>query len=399
MVFKAFKPSLIKLTLFFLLVFSITLFSQDLQELVNSKAPQGCFVGVYFQDVEDGTIIYKQNEHNLFIPASLTKIFTTLAAWDILGPDFRYTTTVYVPIGVISPILKGDVVIKGNGDPSMSVDILKNNLRKFVTEGVKEIQGDIIIDNSFFSDERWGVGWEWDYKNPSVDALILREYVNSFDPKSKNAVALHYGSQVIKILQSYGIKVTGSAKVGKLPASYREFIVIKSPPLKTLIEISNKLSSNSYAEQILRTLGLRVYNLGSISNSIKVVNDFYKKLFGDFYPFRLNDGCGLSTYNITTPYMVATTLAYAYKNYGGLEGFISTLSVAGKDGTLQNRLKDITLYGKTGTLQRVSNVAGIMITRTGRKLAFCIMLNNFVAPTYTAMAYQDEIIRFVWNNY
>lgn len=399
MVFKVFKTLLIELTLFLFLVSHITLFSQDLQELVNSKSPQGCFVGVYFQDVEDGTIIYKQNEHNLFIPASLTKILTTLAAWDILGPDFRYTTTIYVPIGVVSPILKGDVVIKGNGDPSMSVDILNNNLRKFVIEGVKEIQGDIIIDNSFFSDERWGVGWEWDYKNPSVDALILREYVSSFDPKNKNAVALHYGSQVMKILQSYGIKITGNVKVGKLQSGYREFIVIKSPPLKTLIEISNKLSSNSYAEQILRTLGLRVYNLGSINNSIKVVTDFYKKLFGDFYPFKLSDGSGLSTYNITTPYMVATTLVYAYKNYGGLDGFISTLSIAGKDGTLKSRLKDITLYGKTGTLQRVSNLAGVMITKTGRKLAFCIMVNNFIVPTYTVMAYQDDIIRFVWNNY
>ncbi|MEN3042134.1 MAG: D-alanyl-D-alanine carboxypeptidase [Fervidobacterium sp.] len=400
--YKVFKRLLVNILIANILFFHTILFSQDIYELINFKAPQGSFVGIYFQDVENGTVLFKQNEHNLFVPASLTKIFTTLAAYEILGPDFRYTTTVYIPNGNngnVSSVLKGDIVIKSNGDPSMSIDILKNNLKKFVTEGVKEIQGDVIIDNSFFSDERWGIGWEWDYKNPSIDALVLKEYSNLFDPRDKNTVALNYAANVIKILQSYGIKVSGSGKVGKLPMGYREFIVVKSAPLKNLIEVANKLSSNSYAEQIFRTLGLRVYNLGSIANSSKVVNDFYKKLFGEYYHFKLTDGCGLSTYNVVTPYMVTSTIVYAYRNHGGLDGYISTFSISGKDGTLQNRLRDITVYGKTGTLQRVSNIAGVMITKTGRKVAFCIMVNNFVVPTYTVMAYQDEILRFVWNNY
>lgn len=62
--------------------------------------------------------------------------------------------------------------------------------------------------------------------------------------------------------------------------------------------------------------------------------------------------------------------------------------------------KDITAYAKTGTLQKVSNIAGIMITKTGKRVAFCIMVNNFITPTsYVVTAYHDEIIRYVWNNY
>jgi len=401
--FKVFIASLNKISRKILLIcFLLTitlLFSQDIYTLITSKTPQGGFVGVYFQDVDNGNILVRYNEHNLFVPASLTKIFSTLVAWEILGPEFRYTTTVYVPRGNISPTLNGDVIIKSNGDPSMSVEILKDNLKKFVQEGVKEIKGNIVIDNSFFSNERWGIGWEWDYKNPSVDALILKENTNTFNPYDVNAVALNYGSNVLKILKELGIRVDGSVKIGKTRNDYREFIVIKSVPLYNLISVANKYSSNSYAEQILRTVGLRVYRYGNIYNSLKVMNDFYRKLFGEYYPFKLNDGCGLSTYNLATPYMVVNTLIYAYKNHGGMNGYTSTLALSGREGTMQNRLGDITVYAKTGTLQKVSNIAGILITKTGRRVAFCIMVNNFVVPTYIAMAYHDEIIRFVWKNY
>jgi D-alanyl-D-alanine carboxypeptidase/D-alanyl-D-alanine-endopeptidase (penicillin-binding protein 4) len=408
-VFRAFIKLLskeIKNSRFFLLLLSVSLLlypsfgsSKDVYSLITSRIPQGGFVGVYFVDVDNGNALVHYNEHTLFIPASLTKVFSTLVAWEVLGPEFRYTTTVYVPRGNISPRIRGDIVIKGNGDPSMSIETLRENFKKFIFEGVKEIEGDIVIDNSFFSNERWGIGWEWDYKNPSIDALVLKENPNTFNPYDVNAVALNFGRNVMKILNDYGIKVYGTVKVGKLRNDYREFIVIKSAPLKNLIAIANKYSSNSYAEQILRTVGLRVYGLGSIYNSLKVMNDFYKKLFGEYYPFKLNDGSGLSTYNLATPYMVAQTLVYAYRNHGGFNGFISTLARSGTEGTMERRLGDITLYAKTGTLQKVSNIAGVMVTKTGRKVAFAIMVNNFVVPTYVAMEYQDEIIRFVWNNY
>jgi len=396
---KVYTRSLIKyITVIFILV-PLVLFSEGVYSVITSKMPQSAYVGAYFVDVDSGKVLVQYNESNLFVPASLTKIMSTLVAWEVLGPEFTYTTTIYVPRGNISPTLKGNVVIKGNGDPSMSVDILKENLKRFVLDGVKEIDGNIVIDNSFFSNERWGIGWEWDYKNPSIDALILKENTNTFSPYDANAVAMNFGNNFKKVLNDYGIRVTGNVVVGKVSSSYREYIVMKSVPLKNLISVANKYSSNSYAEQILRTVGLRVYGFGSIYNSQKVLNDFVKRLFGEYYPFKLNDACGLSTYNLLTPYMLAQTLVYAYKNHNGFNGFISTLATAGKEGTMEGRLKDITAYAKTGTLQKVSNIAGIMITKTGKRVAFCIMVNNFITPTYIVTAYHDEIIRYVWNNY
>lgn len=405
MLFKVFMNSLndqrlstITFLALTLILISASVFPESIYDLIQQKAPINSFTGVYFVDV-DGTVLVEYNAHKLFTPASLTKIFTTLLAWEVLGPDFRYTTTFYIPAGSTRPTIKGNVVIKANGDPSMSVDILRQNLKKFKDDGYTRIEGNIVVDNSFFSNERWGIGWEWDYKNPYIDALVLREYVTSFSANDKSAMALFYGNQVKQILTSYGIEVTGNVTVGKLTSGYVEYIAIRSSTLKSLIDVANKLSSNSYAEQIFRTVGLRLYNLGSTQNSIKAMDDFLKRLFGDFYPYRIVDGCGLSTYNLVTPYMVTQTLLYAYRNHGGLDGFISTLALGGREGTMEKRLGDIFVRAKTGTLQGVSNIAGIMRTKTGRIVAFCIMVNNFTAPTYTIMAFHDELIRYVWNNY
>jgi len=221
------------ITVIFILV-PLVLFSEGVYSVITSKMPQSAYVGAYFVDVDSGKVVVQYNESNLFVPASLTKIMSTLVAWEVLGPEFTYTTTIYVPRGNISPTLKGNVVIKGNGDPSMSVDILKENLKRFVLDGVKEIDGNIVIDNSFFSNERWGIGWEWDYKNPSIDALILKENTNTFSPYDANAVAINFGNNFKKVLNDYGIRVTGNVAVGKVSSSYREYIVMKSVPLKNL---------------------------------------------------------------------------------------------------------------------------------------------------------------------
>ncbi|HOA17550.1 MAG TPA: D-alanyl-D-alanine carboxypeptidase, partial [Fervidobacterium sp.] len=156
---KAYTRSLIKYIATIFILVPLVLFSEGVYSVITSKMPQSAYVGAYFVDVDSGKVLVQYNESNLFVPASLTKIMSTLVAWEVLGPEFTYTTTIYVPRGNISPTLKGNVVIKGNGDPSMSVDILKENLKRFVLDGVKEIDGNIVIDNSFFSNERWGIGW------------------------------------------------------------------------------------------------------------------------------------------------------------------------------------------------------------------------------------------------
>lgn len=393
-----------KLIVGFFLSLSALYFTQampnggDVLAFVSEKAPSTSLVGLYICD-QDGNVVAELNAHKLFIPASLTKIVTSLLAWEVLGPEFRFTTTVYVPKGSAPPVVRGSVVIKGNGDPSLSLDTLRVHLRKFRQDGYTTIDGNIVVDNSFFSDERWGRGWEWDYRNPTVDAIVLREYTLSFKPEDKNGMALLVGGKVKEVLEEYGVKVTGRPTVGKLNSGYEEYIVVRSPTLKAILDIVNKYSNNSYAEQVTRTVALRLHGLGSVNNSIVAIRGFVSKIVGEYYPYRILDGSGLSTYNLLSPFLVVQVLLYGYRNHGGLDGYISTIPLSGREGLMEKRLGDIYVRGKSGTLQGVSNFAGVMRTRSGRLLFFAIMVNGFIVPTYQVMSFQDELLRFVWRNY
>jgi len=98
------------------------------------------------------------------------KLFTSAAALELLGPQYRFKTG-FFRTGKIDKKgrLKGDLVIVGGGDP-----LISGRFRDSVTEvlefwadslkslGIKEIKGDIVIDNSFFSGSELGPGWSWD---------------------------------------------------------------------------------------------------------------------------------------------------------------------------------------------------------------------------------------------
>ncbi len=83
-------------------------------------------------------------------PASTMKLLTSYAGLSLLGPAYRWKTEVYTDGALNNGVLNGNLYLKGYGDPNfMTVDFwrLLNSLRQL---GVKEIKGDLIIDNSYF---------------------------------------------------------------------------------------------------------------------------------------------------------------------------------------------------------------------------------------------------------
>jgi serine-type D-Ala-D-Ala carboxypeptidase/endopeptidase (penicillin-binding protein 4) len=83
-------------------------------------------------------------------PASVMKLVTTFSALDILGPDFTWKTGFYTD-GVLSKgVLKGNLIIKGGGDPKWVLERIEDNFKTLQTLGVQRITGDIVLDNSVF---------------------------------------------------------------------------------------------------------------------------------------------------------------------------------------------------------------------------------------------------------
>lgn len=84
-------------------------------------------------------------------PASLTKLLTTQAALERLGPAWTWSTPVWLQGRVADGVLDGQLVIKGSGDPTLVVERLWLLLRRVQQSGVTEIRGDIVLDNSAFA--------------------------------------------------------------------------------------------------------------------------------------------------------------------------------------------------------------------------------------------------------
>jgi D-alanyl-D-alanine carboxypeptidase/D-alanyl-D-alanine-endopeptidase (penicillin-binding protein 4) len=129
-------------------------------------------------------------------PASLTKLLTTYAALDLLGPAWTWSTPVWLDGAVRDGVLEGNLVIKGSGDPKLVPERLWLLLRRVQQLGVREIRGDIVLDRSAFAVPEQNPG-DFDGEalrpyNVRADALLLayRSVLIGFTPDPARGVAL-----------------------------------------------------------------------------------------------------------------------------------------------------------------------------------------------------------------
>ncbi|MGB6385330.1 MAG: D-alanyl-D-alanine carboxypeptidase/D-alanyl-D-alanine-endopeptidase [Terriglobales bacterium] len=156
------------------------------------------FWGIEVVSAATGDTLYSQNADKLFTPASNTKLFTTAAALALIGPDYKFRTTVETT-GTLDRYgrLNGDLVLVGHGDPNLSgrelpydlktqrnddpIQALETLADTLVQKGVKFIDGDIVADDSYFAFERYGEGWSQDdlvwSDGAPVSALTINDNV------------------------------------------------------------------------------------------------------------------------------------------------------------------------------------------------------------------------------
>jgi serine-type D-Ala-D-Ala carboxypeptidase/endopeptidase (penicillin-binding protein 4) len=125
--------------------------------------------GVVVQSLSSGEILYRLNPGTLLMPASNMKIVTVAAAAERLGWDYRYETRIVTQAPVVDGVLKGDLIVVGsgdptltprNGDPSATLERWADQLRN---AGIRVIEGNLIGDDNLFDDQGLGAGWSWDY--------------------------------------------------------------------------------------------------------------------------------------------------------------------------------------------------------------------------------------------
>jgi D-alanyl-D-alanine carboxypeptidase/D-alanyl-D-alanine-endopeptidase (penicillin-binding protein 4) len=169
----------------------------------------------------------------------------------------------------------------------------------------------------------------------------------------------------------------------------------QSLPLLDDITVINKVSQNLHAEILLRLLGREKGTAGTVAGGLEVVRGFLNKagISSDEYAFY--DGSGLSRQNLVTPHAIVQLLQYA-SSQPWAKSFQSSLPVAGVDGSLADRLKDLppstNVFAKTGSLGGVKTLSGYMTTVKGEPLAFSILTNNLNAPAKAVTDAMDQIV-------
>src|ERR1700746_2140718 len=153
--------------------------SARIATILNQPDLDRGFWGIEVVLLTTGKILFSQDADKLFTPASNTKLFTTAASLALIGPDYKFRTTVETN-GLLDKHgrLSGDLRLVGRGDPNLSgrelpydlrtqrndhpIKVLEDLADSLVQKGVKYVDGDLIADDSFFAFERYGEGWSQD---------------------------------------------------------------------------------------------------------------------------------------------------------------------------------------------------------------------------------------------
>jgi len=175
----------------------------------------------------------------------------------------------------------------------------------------------------------------------------------------------------------------------------------ESKPLMEDVRVINKVSQNLHAEILLRLLGREKGTGGTVEGGLEVLRGFLNTAGVSSEEYAFYDGSGLSRQNLVTPHAVVQLLRYVSAQPWG-PSFRDTLPVAGVDGSLAERLKNLDsrarVYGKTGSLGGVKALSGYGTTAHGRPIAFSILSNNFAAPSKRVTDAIDAIVVEIVND-
>jgi D-alanyl-D-alanine carboxypeptidase/D-alanyl-D-alanine-endopeptidase (penicillin-binding protein 4) len=208
----------------------------------------------------------------------------------------------------------------------------------------------------------------------------------------------YFGKALANRLKNAGITVSG--RIVQTPVkpdpAWIPVATTESDLLPT-ITVCNKRSQGFYAEQIFKTVSAEKNGQGTWAGSVLLAREFLAALGLDPSHFQLRDGSGLSSGNRTSAADLVRFLRLMERHPHG-ELWRSTLAVSGeKEGTLRHRLKDAAVRGrvlaKTGSLERVSTLAGYVRADSGRTYVFAILLNGRGVTDGGGQAFQDSLLR------
>lgn len=413
-------------------------------------------ISVSLRSLKTGNVLYEKNGDVGIKPASTLKVLTAAAALSVLGPNYRFKTEVYVDGHIENNVLKGDLYIKGGGDPTLQEENFLTFAKVLKRKGIRTITGNIYGDDYAFSGSQLTPGIypedESYYYAPRITALTMspnddydagtmiinvkptrvgqspkivaepstsgmriinhaktvnrgqkntievvrkhntnqviitgniaigssmREWVTLYDPTINTLHALQI------TLKETGLKFSNTTKLHRkrIPESAQLIYTKQSVPLKKLMVPFVKLSNNSIADILVKTLGMQEYGEGTTENGLKVLREYGKSIGLNMNNWRFEDGSGISHKNRVSANEL-TLLLYKMTSEPNYQVFYSSLPIGGQSnrmvgGSLKNRFtassaKNL-VVAKTGSISGVYTLSGYVTAKSGNTYVFTIM--------------------------
>jgi D-alanyl-D-alanine carboxypeptidase/D-alanyl-D-alanine-endopeptidase (penicillin-binding protein 4) len=366
----------------------------------------GAASGLLVVDAETGSVLCARTPNRARPLASNMKLFTTATALSRLGPDHRIPTKLFATGTVDTEgTLHGDLFLRGGGDPVLGTPSFYERyfgglgtnllaLRGQVAQaGIDSVTGRLYADDTIFDRLRGvadsgyatsseigplsGLAFDAGFTGPSLASF-------SSDPARLAAVKL------AQTLRAGGVDVPAQVALAPTPLNAERIGLLRSPPLDLIVNTTDVYSVNFLAEMLIKLLGAQFGGAGTTAAGAGVVEAFAREHGSGVHAV---DGSGLTRSNRGSPRQVIDLLLGMRQDPAG-EEFIQDLALTGREGTVADRMEGTAAYGrcrtKTGTLTGVSNLSGYCFNKSGRIIAFSILMGSVGSLTLAHLE-QDRI--------
>ncbi len=423
--------------------------------LKKSGVPQsevGAWVGV--QGAQSAVTIFNHNENRSMVPASLSKLLTLGAALRILGPSFKFQTQLLSRGAIQEQVLKGDLYLKGGGDPSFVNEDMWSLVNDFTRNQIVEVEGDIIVDDTRFDKIRFGddrestrvdraydapvgaMSMNWNSVNVYVrpgkrigdPCTVVADPINKYirvenqtstvgDSKPKTIAVerlskadfkgdvirvtgkmplnhdevviyksitqpeLWSANNLLEFLKQRGIKVLGQIKLGTTPKDAKLLASRDSKALGLIVADMAKFSNNYVAEMLAKNLAAESGETpATMKTGILQINKFMSDIGVVGPSTKFINASGFTLENKISPIDLGHYLQAIQSDFSIYPEYVSALPIAGRDGTLKKRMKDLGRIGwiraKTGLLNGTVGLSGFVGMTHGQSAVFAFIYNG-----------------------
>lgn len=431
-------------------VFSVSAWSNtDLQSLFLKEIRRSGFSSEHFGLwVKDKNILVSLNSEKKFIPASLSKIPTALAALSHFPMNHHFYTWVKATGKIQNGTLKGDLYLEGGGDPTLVSESLWTLVQKLKREGISTVEGQLYYDDSYFDQKYFpdsrqkrrvdraydapvsALSFNWNsvavyirpgekgqeakvFVDPPVPYISVKNRAKTVGRRSKTRLVVKRvslgGKEEIQVsgqisvskkektfyksisnpsrwtaenfkffMENQGIQILGSVQPKNTPSEARELVAHESWELSRIISALSKYSNNFIAEMLTKNLSRISSDVGSLDGGLKKIHSFLSLHGWKEGSYEFANPSGLTYDNQFSPALLGQLLVDAQQMFPFFSEFLSSLPLAGWDGTLKDRMGSIPgkVRAKTGYLTGTVGLGGYVQGKKGRQGIFVFMYNG-----------------------